>query len=126
LGEVLARMCERQTTISVAKVGFRELYPNKEETKRSILPIFRGGILGGLMGLIPGPSGTVSTFASYALEKGLSKRKEEWGHGAVEGVAGPEAANNAASSSTMIPLLSLGLPFTSSAALLLSGFMIHG
>lgn len=126
LGEVLARICERQNDVRITRIKFKDLYPNVEETKRSILPIFRGGLIGALMGLIPGPSGTISTFASYALEKKLSKRKEEWGKGAIEGVAGPEAANNAASSFTMIPLLSLGLPFSASAALLLSGFMIHG
>lgn len=126
LGEVFARICERQSKVGVTKVKFRELYPNKTEMKRSVMPIFRGGLIGALMGLIPGPSGTISTFASYALEKKLSKRPEEWGKGAVEGVAGPESANNASSSFTMIPLLSLGLPFSASAALLLSGFMVHG
>jgi len=88
--------------------------------------MFRAGILGFLIGLIPGPGMTISTFASYALEKKLSKHPEEWGHGAIEGVAGPESANNAANAAQMVPLLSLGLPFNSSGALLLAGFMIHG
>jgi len=126
MGEVIATICERQTDIKVEKVKFRDLYPTITEIKRSIMPIFRGGFIGFFMGLIPGPSATISTFVSYALEKKISKHPEEWGHGAIEGVAGPESANNAASSSQMIPLLSLGIPFTSSAALLLSGFMIHG
>lgn len=127
MGEVIATICEKRSDIRVEKVKFRDLYPNKEEIKRSIMPIGRGGVIGFFMGLIPGPSATISTFVSYALEKKLSKHPEDWGNtGAIEGVAGPESANNAASSSQMIPLLSLGLPFTSSAALLLSGFMIHG
>ncbi len=127
LGEVIATMCEKQTNVRVEKVKSRDLYPTMKEIKRSISPIFRGGFIGFFMGLIPGPSATISTFISYAVEKKLSKNPDEWGNvGAVEGVAGPEAANNAASASQMIPLLSLGIPFTSSAALLLSGFMIHG
>jgi putative tricarboxylic transport membrane protein len=86
----------------------------------------RGGVVGFLIGLIPGPSATISSFASYALEKRVSRGRAEFGTGAIEGVAGPEAANNAAESATLIPLLSLGLPFNSSAAMLLSGFLIHG
>ena len=78
------------------------------------------------VGLLPGPAATISSFASYALEKRCSKRPAEFGHGAIEGVAGPEAANNSAIAATMIPLLSLGLPFCGATALLLSGFMIHG
>jgi putative tricarboxylic transport membrane protein len=127
MGEIIATLCEKAAGVKVEKVKFRDLYPNREETKRSILPIGRGSIIGFFMGLIPGPSATISTFVSYAVEKKQSRHPEEWGTtGAIEGVAGPESANNAASSAQMIPLLSLGLPFTSAAALLLSGFMIHG
>jgi putative tricarboxylic transport membrane protein len=88
--------------------------------------MFRGGIVGFLVGLLPGPAATISSFVSYALEKRFSKNPSEFGHGAIEGVAGPESANNSAISATMIPLLSLGLPFCGATAILLSGFMIHG
>ncbi len=76
--------------------------------------------------MLPGPAATISSFVSYALEKRWSKNPAEFGRGAIEGVAGPEAANNSAISATMIPLLSLGLPFCGATAILLSGFMIHG
>ncbi len=126
ISEVLDTMIRPQEKISLQAVRFRELYPNKEEWRRSVAPIFRGGIIGFLVGLLPGPSATISTFVSYAMEKKASKWPEEFGKGAIEGVAGPESANNAAASGTMIPLLSLGLPFSPADAILLSAFMIHG
>jgi putative tricarboxylic transport membrane protein len=126
LGEVISMLSEANKDISMQTVRFRELYPNKEEIKKSIKPIFRGSILGFLCGLVPGPAAVISTFLSYAVEKKVSKTPEEFGKGAVEGVAGPESANNAASSAAMVPLLSLGLPFAPPAAILLSGFLVHG
>jgi len=126
LGEVISMLCEKAQDMTIQKLRFRDLYPNREEIKRSIHPIFRGSFLGFLCGLIPGPAAVVSTFLSYAVEKKVSKRPEEFGKGAVEGVAGPESANNAASSAAMVPLLTLGLPFAPPIAILLSGFLIHG
>lgn len=126
VGEILISVYEKQETVKLASFKTKDLYPTREDMKRSAGPIFRGSILGFLMGLIPGPAMTISTFVSYALEKKLSKRPGDWGKGAIEGVAGPESANNGASAAQMIPLLSLGIPFTSGAALLLGGFMIHG
>jgi len=126
ISELLDTMIEPNTKKQLQQVRFRELYPNPVEWRRSIAPIFRGGAIGFLAGLLPGPSGIISSFASYAVEKKRSKNPEEFGQGAIEGVAGPEAANNAAASATMIPLLSLGLPFSAGSAILLSGFMIHG
>jgi putative tricarboxylic transport membrane protein len=126
LGEVLYTIAEPIKAEPLVKVGFRDLYPTRTEMKRSVPAIFRGTFIGCLIGLIPGPSSTISSFASYAVEKNVSKHRDEFGSGAIEGVAGPESANNSAESSALIPLLSLGLPFTSSAAMLLSGFLIHG
>lgn len=126
LGEVLSILSEGSKEVNIKKVRFRDLYPTKEEAKRSVPPILRGTVLGFLCGLIPGPAAVVSTFMSYAAEKKLSKHPEKFGTGMIEGVAGPEAANNAASSAAFIPLLSLGLPFAPPIAILLSGFMIHG
>ncbi|MBP2631935.1 MAG: protein of unknown function transrane [Firmicutes bacterium] len=126
IGEILTVMTESNTASKVPALRFRDLYPTREESKRSVVPIFRSGILGFLIGLLPGPSGTTSSFASYALEKYCSKNPAEFGHGAIEGVAGPESANNSANSATMIPLLTLGIPFCGGTAILLSGFMIHG
>lgn len=126
IGEILTVMTEQGTQSKVQSFRFRDLYPTREETMRSVVPIFRSGILGFLIGLLPGPSGTTSSFASYALEKHCSKNPSEFGHGAIEGVAGPESANNSANSATMVPLLTLGIPFCGGTAILLSGFMIHG
>jgi len=110
----------------IMSVRFRELYPTREELKRSLPSMFRGSILGFLIGLVPGPAATIASFASYSLEKSVSKHKNEFGHGAIEGVAGPEAANNAASAGAMVPLLSLGIPFSPAVAVLLSGMLLMG
>ena len=126
IGEILTVLASPAEPTTIPKLRFRDLYPNREECRRSVAPIFRGSISGFLVGLMPGPSSTISTFVSYALEKYCSKNPQEFGHGAIEGVAGPESANNSASSATMIPLLSLGLPFCGGTAILLSGFMVHG
>ncbi|MBP2627006.1 MAG: protein of unknown function transrane [Firmicutes bacterium] len=126
IGEILTVMTKPNTQNNVPAVRFRDLYPTSEEGRRSVAPMFRGGVIGFLIGLLPGPAGTISSFTSYALEKRCSKNPAEFGHGAIEGVAGPESANNSAISATMIPLLTLGLPFCGGTAILLSGFMIHG
>ena len=126
INELFTILVEPNEPIKVGKISLRELYPNKEEIKRSIGPIFRGSFLGFLIGLMPGPAGTLSSFGSSSLDKKLSKHPERFGHGAIEGVAGPESANNAASTAAMIPLLSLGLAFAPPAALLLTGFIVHG
>lgn len=110
----------------IGKMKFRELFPTRPEWKRSWGPIFRGSGMGFFWGLIPGPSTVLSTFASYRLEKHLSKTPEEFGQGAIEGVAGPESANNGASAGAMVPMLSLGIPFTPGAAMLLAALLIQG
>jgi putative tricarboxylic transport membrane protein len=126
VAEVLSFMAEKEKEIDLTPVRFRELYPNREEMKRSIAPMARGSVLGFLIGLLPGPAATIAAFASYGLERRVSKHKEEFGRGAIEGVAGPESANNAAAGGAMIPLLSLGLPFTPTTAVLLGGMLLHG
>ena len=92
----------------VHKVKLRELLPSREELRASWGPIFRGTGLGFLIGLLPGSAHVLSSFVSYTLEKRLAKRPEEFGTGRIEGVAGPETANNAASESAMIPFLRVG------------------
>ena len=108
------------------KVKFRDLYPTKKELKKSAGPIIRGSLLGFPLGLIPGPSSILASLLSYKVEKSVSKHPEEFGKGAIEGVAGPESANNAASAGAMVPLLALGIPFAPPTAVLLGAFMIHG
>jgi putative tricarboxylic transport membrane protein len=109
-----------------ARVQLRELYPSREEMRRAVPPMLRGSLLGFVVGLVPGPAATIASFASYGVERRVSKHRDELGRGAIEGVAGPEAANNAAVGGGMVPLLSLGLPFTPSSAVLMSGMLLHG
>src|SRR5574341_175675 len=104
----------------------RGLLPTAHDWHESAGPIARGTLLGFVIGAIPGLNVVIATFASYALEKKLSKHPEKFGTGAIEGVAGPETANNAASCSGWIPLLSLGLPTGSVTSLIFGALMIHG
>jgi putative tricarboxylic transport membrane protein len=104
----------------------REMIPTKKEAKDSIMPTLRGSGIGFFFGIVPGVGHIVSTFASYAVEKSLSKNPEEFGKGAVAGVAGPETANNATTGAAMIPLLVLGIPAIPVTAVLLSALTVHG
>jgi putative tricarboxylic transport membrane protein len=97
-----------------------------EDWARAKWSIVRGTILRFIVGLIPGGGVTLSSFISYAVEKKVSKHPEEFGKGAIEGVAGPESANNACTGGCMIPLLSLGVPTNVTMAILFSAFIIHG
>jgi putative tricarboxylic transport membrane protein len=110
----------------IASVRLRELLPTRQEWRQSAAPIARGSVVGFFTGLIPGPASVLSTFISYALERKVSKTPERFGHGAIEGVAGPEAANNGATAGAMVPLLSLGIPFSPATAILLSALVITG
>ncbi len=112
------------TTIYEKKI--KGLLPNLKDWKASFWPIIRGTVIGFFVGLLPGPSVTISTFASYAAEKKLSRYPEKFGTGVIEGVAGPESANNAAASAAFIPLLSLGLPANITMALFMGALMVHG
>jgi putative tricarboxylic transport membrane protein len=126
VAEVFSIIAAKEEPLDLLPVRFRELYPNRKEIKRSVAPVARGSVLGFLIGLLPGPAATMAAFASYGVERRLSKHRDEFGQGAIEGVAGPESANNAAAGGAMIPLLSLGLPFTPTTAVLLGGMLLHG
>lgn len=126
ISEIVYMLEDRQKTKSPLKVRFRELMPTKTEVRRSLGPWIRGPLIGFFFGVLPGPSATMSTFASYRVEKGLSKNKDEFGKGAVEGVAGPESANNAAAIGSILPVLLLGLPFSATLALMISAMTVHG
>jgi len=125
IAEVLLTVNQAGTTEPIKKVRFRDLWPDREEWRRSTKPILRGSFMGFLIGLIPGPSPVIATFVSYVTEKRLSKHPEEFGHGAIEGVAGPEAANNAAVGGAYVPLMALGIPFTPAMAMVLGALMLH-
>lgn len=110
----------------VYETEIKGLLPNRKDWKESFWPIVRGSIVGFFIGILPGPSGAMSSFASYAMEKRLSRHPEKFGTGAIEGVAGPESANNAATAGAFIPLLSLGIPGNIVMALFVGALMIHG
>ena len=125
LGEILATP-SHQVTGEVIRPKLRELWPNREEWRESGWPIARGTVMGFLIGIIPGSAHIISSFLSYAVEKKISKHPEEFGHGAVAGVAGPESANNAASTGAFVPMLALGIPTGPVTAVLMAALMIHG
>ncbi len=100
--------------------------PSRADWIASKWPIIRGTVLGFFLGILPGGGAVIASFASYAIEKKASKTPERFGKGAIEGVAGPEAANNAAAGGAFIPLLTLGIPPNVVMALLLGAFIIHG
>ena len=104
----------------------RELLPSRDDWRASGGPIARGSVLGFLLGLLPGGGVIIASFASYAMEKRLARHPERFGRGAIEGVAGPESANNAGAQAAFIPLLTLGLPANVVMAITMGALMIHG
>jgi TctA family transporter len=127
IAEFLKNM-NRLTTISTAnvKVSFRDMRPTREDIKKSIFPWFRGTIVGSLCSLIPGTGPTIASYVAYAVEKKTSKTPERFGHGAIEGVAAPEAATHSSVQGDFIPTMSLGIPGDAVMALLLGALIIHG
>jgi putative tricarboxylic transport membrane protein len=125
LGEVIHNLEKTQShTVKIAKVG--SLWPTREEFRRSRMPILRGTALGSFLGLLPGGGALLAAFAAYAMEKKLSRRPGEFGHGAIEGVAGPESANNAGAQTSFIPMLTLGIPSNPIMGLMIGAMIIQG
>ena len=116
----------KSTKVDVRAPRLRELLPSRQEWRESAAPVGRGTVLGFLIGIIPGPGHIISSFVSYSIERRLSKHPESFGQGAVEGVAGPESANNSATSGALVPMLALGLPSGAVPAIMLAAMMIHG
>jgi putative tricarboxylic transport membrane protein len=125
LSEILAT-AGQQKPPEVLKPKLRELLPTGQEWRQSALPIGRGTLLGFMIGIIPGSAHIISSFVSYAVERRLSSTPEEFGRGAVAGVAGPESANNAATSGAFVPMLALGVPSGPIPAVMLAAMMVHG
>lgn len=115
---------EHQRSLVAAKV--KSLLLTKEEFKRIIAPVLRGTALGSFLGILPGGGAMLSSFASYSIEKKLSKHPREFGRGAIEGVAGPESANNAGAQTSFIPMLTLGIPSNPVMALMIGALIIQG
>jgi len=125
VSEVLLNV-EAGITQEVFETRIGRLLPNRAEWRDSAGPIARGSVLGFVLGILPGVGAIIPTFISYALEKRLSRTPERFGRGAIEGVAGPESANNAATGGSMIPLLTLGIAPNVVMAVLLGAFLVHG
>ncbi len=125
VSEVLMNIgAPQDRTVLNAKI--KNLLPSRQDWKRSIGPIWRGSIMGFFLGILPGGGAVMSTFLSYTTEKKLSKDPEKFGKGAIEGVAGPETANNAAAGGSFVPMMALGIPPNAIMALLLAALIIHG
>ncbi len=124
LAEVLANAEEGFGEITLAKMS--SLFPSRSDLKRSVKPIIRGSLIGTGLGLIPGMTGSAASFLSYITEKKSSKTPEKFGTGMVEGVVGPETANNAHANGALIPLFTLGIPSSPTVAVIMGAFMMHG
>jgi TctA family transporter len=102
------------------------LWPTREEVRRAVPAALRGTVLGAFLGILPGGGAVLASFAAYTLEKKISRTPEEFGRGAVEGVAAPESANNAGAQTSFIPLLTLGIPSNPVMALMMGAMLIQG
>ncbi|MBI4536699.1 MAG: tripartite tricarboxylate transporter permease [candidate division NC10 bacterium] len=127
VAEVFVNLEKAEEQVFVkTELKLKSLFPNRQDWKDSLLPIGRSSLLGFFVGVLPGAGATIASFMAYALEKKLSRHPEKFGTGAIEGVAAPEGANNAAAGGAMVPLLTLGIPGSGTTAVLLGAFLIHG
>ena len=117
---------EESAVRKILETRIRNLFPSLKDWAESKWAILRGSVLGFFLGILPGGGAVISSFVSYALEKRMSKEPEKFGKGAIEGVAGPESANNSASAGAFIPLLTLGIPPNIVMAVLFGAFVLHG
>ncbi|MBK6337212.1 MAG: tripartite tricarboxylate transporter permease [Betaproteobacteria bacterium] len=125
LGEIISNL-QTEKTRSVALARITGLMPSRDDLKRIIAPILRGTALGSSLGILPGGGAMLSSFAAYSLEKKTSKNSAQFGKGAIEGVAAPEAANNAGAQASFIPMLTLGIPSNPVMALMIGALIMHG
>jgi putative tricarboxylic transport membrane protein len=114
------------TMPEVQRPKLRDLMPSREEFRLSVGPIARGSVLGFMIGIIPGSAHIISSFVSYGIERRISKHPERFGRGAIEGVAGPESANNAAATGAFVPMMALGIPTSPVTAVMIAAIMVHG
>ena len=125
VGEILISL-EQSEAASILTTKIKNVFPTMADLARSGWAMVRGSVIGFVVGILPGGGAVLSSLISYAVEKKVSKHPEEFGQGAIEGVAGPEAANNSAASSSFIPLLTLGIPGNASTAMIFAALLIHG
>ena len=126
ISEVFSNIEKSLAERSILTAKIEGLLPNLKDWKDSTMPILRGTVLGFLLGILPGGGAVISSFASYAVEKRVSRHPERFGTGTIEGVAGPESANNSATAGAFVPLLTLGIPSNAVMALLLGALIVHG
>ncbi|TWG67666.1 MULTISPECIES: tripartite tricarboxylate transporter permease [unclassified Aminobacter] len=124
--EVIAGAESKANRPVAQRVRIRDMLPTRDEVRRATMPVVRGTSLGSLLGALPGTGVTIAAFLAYSIEKKVSHTPERFGHGAIEGVAAPESANNAAAQTAFIPTLTLGIPGSATMALILGALMIHG
>ncbi|MBY3314637.1 tripartite tricarboxylate transporter permease [Rhizobium laguerreae] len=125
LGEIIANL-QAESTRSILSSRITGLMPTRDDWRKMTGPILRGTVLGSVLGILPGGGAMLASFASYALEKKVSRTPEEFGHGAIAGVAGPESANNAGAQTSFIPMLTLGIPSNPVMALMIGALVIQG
>jgi TctA family transporter len=126
VAEVIASMQAGTGRLGKTKVTFRSMIPTREDVRRSVWPVLRGGSIGGFFGALPGTGQTVAAFVAYAVEKRVARDASRFGKGAIEGVTAPEAANNAAVQTAFIPTLTIGIPGSATMAIMLGALLIHG
>jgi TctA family transporter len=126
VGEIVTNLSQSEQSRSVVSQKITRLWPTGDDFRRSWPAVLRGTALGSILGVLPGGGATLSSFAAYALEKKSSRDPGRFGRGAVEGVAGPESANNAGAQTSFIPMLTLGIPGNAVMALMIGALMIHG
>jgi putative tricarboxylic transport membrane protein len=125
IAEIIANL-EMKDTREVFTASVKNLFPTKDDFKRCWAPVLRGTFLGSFLGILPGGGSILAAFGAYTVEKKISKHPERFGKGAIEGVAAPEAANNAGAQTSFIPMLTLGIPGNAVMALMIGALMIQG
>ncbi|HEY7715925.1 MAG TPA: tripartite tricarboxylate transporter permease [Candidatus Binatia bacterium] len=125
LGEIIRNLeSESQRSVIISKIT--NLMPTKQDLKRIVAPILRGTLVGSALGILPGSGSILGSFAAYSIEKKVSKNRDQFGKGAIEGVAAPESANNAGAQTSFIPMLTLGIPSNPVMALMVGAMIIQG
>ncbi|MDF2116628.1 tripartite tricarboxylate transporter permease [Roseiarcaceae bacterium H3SJ34-1] len=124
--EIVKNLEEKELDRTAISTKFRDLWPSLRDFKEAWKPVLRGTGVGAVLGVLPGGGAVLASFASYTVEKKIAKDPSRFGKGAIEGVAGPESANNAAAQTSFIPLLTLGLPSNPIMALMMGAMMIQG
>lgn len=125
IGEIIATLESSGYKGNALMAKVEQLWPSRADLRRMLPPALRGTALGSLLGVLPGAGVTIAAFGAYSLEKRFSRNRDELGHGAIEGVVGPESANNAAAQTSFIPLLTLGIPSGAVMALMVGAMIVH-